>query len=54
MMWISNNDPPLYVWDGDTWYNQKDRITYKCDIHNRTWFVSQNSIPFPKKTHIMT
>lgn len=56
MKWISNNDPPLYVWFGDVWYNQKDRIQYNADIHNRLWWMLSDrfhEIPFLKKTRIM-
>lgn len=55
MRWISNNDPPLYIWEGDLWYNQKDKITYFADIHMKRWIIglSLKSIDFPKKTRIM-
>ena len=61
MKWISNGDPPLYVWLGDNWYNQKDKKTYFSDIGRQCWhhFDSyeskepSNVIPFPKKTKIM-
>lgn len=54
MLWISNNDPPLYVWKGDLWYNQKDKITYYADVIERVWiFEDLTKIDFPKRTKIM-
>jgi hypothetical protein len=32
MIWISNNDPPIYIWKGDKWYNQKNRRIYRVNI----------------------
>ena len=53
MRWISNGDPPLYVWPGDTWYNQKDKMIYKANINERSWISTVGHIDFPKKTRIM-
>jgi hypothetical protein len=57
VIWISNGDPPLYVWVGDTWYNQKDKITYSANILHRFWwqgnFSEFHKIKFPKKTKVM-
>ena len=50
MKWISNNDPPLYVWPFDTWYNQKNGIEYQSETGNRRWIYQHMTIPFPKKT----
>ncbi len=55
MLWVSNSDPPLYVWEDDEWYNQKDKITYKAYPEERNWgnaFLLV-FIEFPKKTRIM-
>ncbi len=58
MKWISNDDPPLYVWEGDTWYNEKDKKEYNCVIRDRLWMYEYigeiSSIAFPRKTKIMT
>jgi len=56
MRWISNNDPPIYVWGGDVWYNQKDKITYIADLYGRQWLphlFASEGILFPKKARIM-
>ena len=57
MKWISNNDPPLYVWPGDWWYNQKDKITYNANIISKSWIFENGVdliyINFTKKTRIM-
>lgn len=59
MIWISNNDPPLYVWLGDMWYNQKDRCIYHADMLNKRWlFITIEppeylEVAFPKKTRVM-
>jgi len=56
MKWVSNGDPPLYVREGDTWYNQKDKITYVVYVDQRTWVNLDRPglIEFPKKTRIFT
>jgi hypothetical protein len=59
MRWISNGDPPLYVWEGDEWYNQKDKITYQERIDWKCWSYHEgnyciSNIDFPKKTRVMT
>jgi hypothetical protein len=62
MKWISNGDPPLYVWEGDIWYNQKDKLEYLSISLKRKWICHdikqgwQTKIPdieFPKKTRVM-
>jgi hypothetical protein len=54
MQWISRNDPPLYVWNGDTWYNQGDKKTYQANIPLRYWYDGIDVINFPKKTKVMS
>jgi hypothetical protein len=57
MKWISNGDPPLYVWKNDWWYNQKDKQEYQAMIKLRQWISFEpivKMIDFPKKTRIMT
>ena len=54
MKWISNNDPPKYVWPGDLWYNQKDKMLYEANIERRQWEGGRKTIHFPKKTIIMS
>lgn len=58
MRWISK-EPPLYVWRGDSWYNEKDNLVYTADLTRGFWhhFESDDDqnpkiIPFPKKTRI--
>ena len=51
-------EPPLYVWEGDIWYNEKDRKMYKANTKKMLWELAEYSIdsekiPFPKKTRIM-
>ncbi len=62
MKWISNNDPPLYVWYDDLWYDQKTKILYKADLELLEWTPTDDKIPrhlkelmikFPKKTKIL-
>lgn len=60
MIWISNNDPPLYVWQYDEWFNQKDNLLYHSDLYNMQWSCSDPNdwnkpsyrIKFPNKTRI--
>lgn len=62
MKWISNGDPPIYVWKSDTWYNQKDKTLWRANITNQCWdYVQQTEdvidfylfIEFPKRTKVM-
>ena len=53
MKWISNNDQPIYVWNGDTWYNQKDKLTYILDIQKQCWHCDSIIVPFTKKTKVI-
>lgn len=60
MKWISNGDPPIYVWLGDCWFNQKDKLIYFADTQRRFWYCFKHEvtldpevIPFPKKARIM-
>jgi hypothetical protein len=57
MHWISR-DPPIYVWAGDTWFNEKDRCIYTADLTRQIWIredeeVDCQVIPFTKKTKVM-
>lgn len=66
MEWLSNNDPPLYVWADDYWYNQKTKLLYKANVTYRVWLCenldiikeiflySETIIEFPKKTKVMS
>lgn len=54
MKWISRNDPPIYIWKRDLWYNQKDKLTYHCDLEKKEWHNDKYSFPFTKKTRIMS
>ena len=53
MNWISNGDPPIYVWNKDTWYNQKDKLTYFIDNLNKGWRCEDKFYAFTKKTKFM-
>jgi hypothetical protein len=53
MKWYDKN-PPLYVWDGDEWYNERDELTYQADIRWRLWQCEDKIINFPPKTKVMT
>ena len=52
MIWISNGDPPIYVWPGDEWYNQKDKCIYTANINKQGW-DGPTFVPFTKKTRIL-
>lgn len=56
MEWISK-DQPIYVWEGDTWYNERDKLTYFPDLINQCWSVglkiNEPIHYFTKKTRIM-
>jgi hypothetical protein len=57
MIWVSNGDPPIYVWPGDGWYNQKDKTRYYAIPSLLRWetFAGElKVIYFPKKARIMT
>lgn len=51
MRWIGKF-PPLYVWDGDTWFNEINGNEYIADITKALWVGSEN-VPFPKKTRVI-
>jgi len=59
--WISNGDPPKYVWLGDVWYNQKNKRYYRANTIANSWILEGNEliegeqkyIAFPKKTVLM-
>jgi hypothetical protein len=51
MKWISK-DPPLYVWEGDIWYNERNKKCYDVNIKENAWVNLDEKIPFPKKTKI--
>jgi len=62
MKWISNGDPPQYVWKGDIWYNQKDKSYYYANLDRNSWDYREQGlnvidvdmfISFPKKTKVM-
>jgi len=55
MQWVSK-EPPIYVWGGDTWYNERDKCVYTADLKRQIWHhfksdedSSPQIIPFPKK-----
>lgn len=52
MIWYSKT-PPLYVWERDRWYNERNNLTYDCDIKKGIWFLENDTITFPPKTKIM-
>jgi hypothetical protein len=57
MRWISK-EPPIYVWAGDIWYNERDKLEYKADLGRQIWHhfdddLSVLVVPFPKKTKVM-
>ena len=57
MKWISNGDPPLYVWEGDCWYDQKGMRLMFADLINDNWtsiWPESITISFPKKTKVKT
>jgi hypothetical protein len=52
MKWIAKH-PPIYVWEGDTWYNEADGMEYTAWIKEKWWVCGRLAIDFPKKTIIM-
>jgi hypothetical protein len=45
---------PLYFTEFDTWYNERDKNTYQCDVRQKVWKCEgQQDVPFPKKFHIL-
>ena len=53
MRWISNGDAPIYIWEGDTWYNQRDKLTYYVNLIRQCWSSGDSCIYFTKKTKVM-
>ena len=53
MRWISKT-PPGYVWEDDSWFNEKDRKTYMPDMQSRQWRGENEIIEFPPKTKTFT
>lgn len=53
MKWISNNDPPIYVWTCDEWYNQKNQKTYSPYLIEKCWKCEEEKVYFTKKTKVM-
>lgn len=57
MRWVSK-EPPIYVWGGDFWYNEKEKLDYTADLGRQFWHHecqdgSFKVVPFPKKTKVM-
>lgn len=53
MKWIGKS-PPLYVREGDEWWDEINKICYECDIKNRIWWqTGRPTIPFPPKTKVI-
>jgi hypothetical protein len=52
MNWVSKS-PPIYVWSGDTWYNEIDKKTYLANISKNRWECEQMFVDFPKKTVVL-
>lgn len=53
--WISNGDPPIYVWHGDSWFNQRDRTLYIADTAKGHWQPKEGApIAFKKKTRVIS
>jgi len=52
MRWVSK-DPPIYVRDGDSWKNERNRIHYVASVHTRRWMSPDNEIQMPKKTVLL-
>lgn len=57
MRWISK-EPPIYVWDGDIWHSEKEKLDYEADLNRQVWHhtdvdLSIRVVPFPKKTKVM-
>ena len=52
MQWISR-EPPIYVWEGDTWRNEKEDKIYVANLDTRSWISGIDTIEFPKKTVLM-
>lgn len=54
MRWVSNGDPPIYVWDGDSWYDQKFDIKYTACLVKECWISTEgNEKSFKKKTKMI-
>jgi hypothetical protein len=45
--------PPIYVWEGDTWYNEIDGCEYTIDIPAQMFVFEEKQVPFTKKTKVM-
>lgn len=52
MNWIAKY-PPLYLWEGDTWYNEKTGTVFEPDFSARMWNCGDESIPFHKNTKVI-
>lgn len=52
MRWISKY-PPIYIREGDEWYDEVNKICYQCNIKERTWWqTGRPNRPFQPKTKI--
>lgn len=53
-MKIISKVPPEYVWEADTWYNEREKKEYYPDIEQMVWKrEGEKDIPFPKKCRIL-
>lgn len=50
--WISK-DPPIYIWWGDVWFNERDKREYMPCKERQAWVCGDDVMPFTKKTKIM-
>ncbi len=51
MQWIAK-DGPIYVWSGDTWFNERDKEIYHPDLARKAWVCGEKIVEFTKKTKI--
>ena len=52
MQWISKH-APIYVWEGDTWYNETNKKVYEVDLKNACWRCNDSVEHFTKKTKVI-
>jgi len=54
MEWKANHrNAPLYIWKGDTWFNETDKKVYTPNLLDGRWESENVFIPFRKNTRII-
>lgn len=53
MRWIASvRSAPIYIWAGDSWYNETDGFIYYACLERLVWHGGSRDIPFLPKAKV--